>query len=125
LKKSLKIIGLSGILLLYCFVISIYSGIAFNSDPTFSKHSSSEKDVYKAIISASTFFHTAETEIAVAVCNSFRPASLKNNFSGFSSLAKTTQQLFSASFLQYKSYSKNWFVGLKKTALIFPFHYFW
>jgi hypothetical protein len=125
LKKALKTIGVTGILILYCFAISIYSGVAVDTTKAFSKPSSTEKAAYKAVISSNSFSHTAPTEIAVGVGSAFRPASLKNNTHSFSTLAKTTEQLFSATFSQYKYSSKNWHPGIKKAALIFPFHYFW
>ena len=113
------------VLSLYCLVISLYSGIAMDHATAFSKSISSEQPAFNKAIAAGSFFHTAQSEISAATCNTARPAPVKNTYNEIIAGFKVTEQQFSHRFLQYSFYSKNLLLRLQKTTLIFPFHYFW
>jgi hypothetical protein len=124
-KKSLRIIGLAGISLLYCFVIGIYSGITFNADAAVIKHSKASDENLTAAVSAKSFHHTVQTENAVTAFSHPKPVSSKNSHNEYSSCTKIAEQLFVTSFLQYNFYSHKLLMRVQQTDLIFPFHYFW
>jgi hypothetical protein len=121
----LKNIGLLIVLSLYCFAISLYSGIAVAKHEAFSKPVSAEQPAYQKAIAAGSFLHTNQSEISGVTCNIGQPAPLKNTHNEIITGFKAIEQLFANQFSQYRFYSKNLLVPLHKTALIFPFHYFW
>lgn len=127
LNKYFKNIGLLILLTLYCFVISIYSGIAVGNTGNFSKQCPSRQQAYSKVVSEGSFCHTAQSEISGAVCNAAAaaPVPLKNTHDEIIAGFKAAEQLFLHRFSQYSFFSKNLLIRLQKTALIFPFHYFW
>lgn len=125
MKKSLKIIAVSGILLLYCFAISIYSSNAFSSSVFFSPLKTSENQLHKSEVSPKLFCHTAPTESSVFAGSHIPVPSLKNSLSEFAACAKATQKLYLSAISQYNFYAQNLLIRLKQTDFIYPFHHFW
>ena len=125
LKNWLKNTGLLVVLTLYCFVVSVYSGIAIGHADAFLKPVAAEQTGYKKAIASGSFFHTTQSEIASSIVHTGKTAPLKNNHDEIIGGLKIAKQLFSHRFFQYNLYSKNWLIQLQKAALIFPFHYFW
>jgi hypothetical protein len=121
-KKSLRIIGLLNISILYCFVISLYSGHTFGYNPDFSKLTNSKTESYYSVVTANLFCHTTQTESSV---NVFPVTSLKTVAQQFSVCGKITEQLLFNVFSQYRFYSQNVLTRFTQTDIIFPFHYFW
>jgi hypothetical protein len=125
LKNWLKNTVVLVVLTLYCFVVSVYSGITIGNADGFFKPVSAQQTGYKKAIAAGSFFHTTQSEIAGSIIHTGKPAPLKNNRDEIIAGLKVAEQFFSHRFLQYNLYSKNLLIHLQKTALIFPFHYFW
>jgi hypothetical protein len=124
-KKALRNIGLTGISLLYCFVIGISSGITYHADAAVLKHSKGSHETYKAAVSSKSFQHTVQTENAVTVFNHAKPVSVKHTQDDYSAHNKITEQLYVTGFAQYSFYSHKLLMRVQHTDLIFPFHYFW
>jgi hypothetical protein len=125
LKNWQKNIGVVLVLTLYCFVVSVYSGIAMGNTSTLLTSSATKQTGYKKPVAAGSFFHTTQSEIAGTIVHTGNTAPLKNTHSELFAGLKIAEQLFSNQFLQYNLYSKNCLIQLQTTALIFPFHYFW
>ncbi|MEO6357230.1 MAG: hypothetical protein ABIU77_02700 [Ferruginibacter sp.] len=125
MKNGLKNIGLLVVLMLYCFVVSLYSGLAIGSTEIFMKPVAGEQAGYKKTVAPDSFFHTTQSEIAGIIVYTGKTAPLKNNHYDIATGLKAAEQVFSHQLLHYKLCSKNWLLHLQKTALIFPFHYFW
>ncbi|WP_301930070.1 hypothetical protein [Ferruginibacter sp.] len=125
MKNCLKNIGILSALTLYCFVVIVYSGIAIGNADAFLKPVSAEQPGCKKAVAAASFFHTTQSDISGAIVNACKTAPFKNTHDEILSGLKAAEQLFSQRFLQYNLYSKNCLIRLQKTALIFPFHYFW
>lgn len=125
LRNWLKNTGLLVVLTLYCFAVSVYSGITIGNADGFLKPVAAEQTGYKKAIAAGSFFHTTQSEISGSIIHTGKTAPLKNNHDEIIAGLKFAEQFFSHRFLQYNLYSKNWLIQLQKAALIFPFHYFW
>lgn len=124
-KKSLHIIGLVSIALLYCFAIGLYSGVAYAGNTSLARQVNAAKESYSNSISAKSFHHTVQTENSVSLVNNARPVSVNNTHNEFSAGIKVPEQLFVHTFTQYSFYSQKLLARLQNTDIIFPFHYFW
>lgn len=124
-KKTLRLIVFTSFLVLYCFVMSLYSNNAFIENSSFSKPSNSENRQYYFSTSLNSIYHIANTENFVNFFDNVSTSSPKNSFNKISVLVKITEQLFFNRFTQYSFESLNLLINLQQTNLIFPFHYFW
>ena len=125
MKRSLRIIAILSVVLVYCFAISIYSTNAFNRGVTFSQLITSENQLHKSDVSSNSFCHTAQSESSVFTGNHIPFPSSKNTLSHFSACVNATQKLFLSAFSQYNFYAQNLLIRLKQTDFIYPFHHFW
>lgn len=125
MKKRLRIIALLNISVLYCFVISLYSGNASTYSSAFSKLTKSESKNCSALTVSDFLCHVPHAEVAAPAFTTAPPSSLKTPFNEFLDWAKLTEQVFFSSFSQYSFYSQNLLIRFRQTDIIFPFHYFW
>ncbi|RDB02727.1 hypothetical protein DVG78_27365 [Runella aurantiaca] len=124
-KKAAKLIGFLGILTLYSFVLSLYSGNVFVNHSADSQLADSQSKHSSSVQLPELFCLTAHAEISVAPLQSPSPPRPENFLNRFLAWYKTAEQLFETTFSQYSFYSLNLLVRLERTDIIFPFHYFW
>lgn len=124
-KRSLQITGLLSTALLYCLVIGLYSGVAFNDTAAFVKQTNTEKESYNHSVAAKSFQHTVQAENSLTVCNHHNPVTVKNTYKEFSAVNLAAEHALLHTFSQYNFFSNKLLVRLQNTDLIFPFHYFW
>lgn len=125
MKKILKTTALFNLILLYSFIISFNSS---NNEPLHSSLSSSKQTESSSsclFITKGLFSHSAQNESSVKVLAKLPCFLLKNTFTYYSDLTKTTEYLFSTRFLQYILNSRNILIRHRKANIIFPFHFFW
>lgn len=118
----LKISGLFTVALLYCFVLSIYSGVPVSGGTGAS--TSTDVRIEASSFSSNLCGHTEQSEILGTSSSLIRPA-VKKTFNHFSVFAITATELLFTPCLLYFNFSKRIDIGLSKPDLIFPFHYFW
>lgn len=124
-KKTIRIIALLNISVLYCFIISLYSGNALTHSSAFSKLTKSESKNCCTLPASDLLCHTAQATISAPAFTTAPSSSLKNPFNDFWAWAKLTDGVFFSTFLQYSFYSQNLLIRFRQTDIIFPFHYFW
>ena len=123
MKKTLRIISLLGLSILYCFAIGLYSGNDFNSNSAFSKQTSPINKAYEPVASPYLFYHIAQQSSVTIFHNGLSYP--KDSFKEFFTLAQAKKQSLVRAFSQYNFYSQNVIPRLQRWALLFPFHYFW
>lgn len=121
-KRLVKISAVLSISALYCLVIGLYSGNAYNS-VDFSK--SADLVIFSSVDSSNLFCHTEQTESLASFYNLVSRTTLKNSFNQFSACPIAAGKLLFNKYLPYIYSSRHLIIGLKPTDIIFPFHYFW
>jgi hypothetical protein len=124
-KKTVRIIALLNISVLYCLIISLYSSNALPYSSIGSKLSKSESKNYSALPVTDLICHLAPTAISPPACVTIPSSSLKNPFNEFFAWTHWSERAIFSTFSQYSFYSQNLLIRLEKTDIIFPFHYFW
>jgi len=122
-KKLLKIAALVSISTVYCLVLGIYSGNAFEARATAS--SPTESAFCSSFVSPNWFCYNQQSESLGQVLAQNSRTSLKNSFNQFSFCPLATGKLLFFKYLPYIYYQKVNTVWYKSTDIIFPFHYFW
>jgi hypothetical protein len=125
-KNVFRKAALINLILLYGFVVSLYSGsVSFeNKFPTEQQRQPQAESINSAS-SKNLFSHTTRTESSVNLVTSVPNSSYKTRFTDFLKFIKTTDQLSLAKFLQYGFFSKHILLRLCQYDIVFPFHYFW
>jgi hypothetical protein len=123
-KKLVRIIALSAVSALYCFLISLYSSNALTYRSASSKLSTSESRKYNTFPISDLICHVAQATISAPASVTTPSFSLKNPFHGLWAWVNPTKQAFVSTFSQYIFYSQNLLIRFEKTDIIFPFHYF-
>jgi len=80
---------------------------------------------YHAVISGNLLNAALQPDKTLNANLSSTLTGFKNTFSEFSTLLKAVDHLISSSFIQYSFFSSKVSVRFSRTAIIFPFHYFW
>jgi len=124
-KKRIRIIARLTISVLYCFIISLYSGNALPHSSAFSKLTKSESKNCSTLLASDLLSHTAQATLSAPAFTAAPSSSLKNPFNDFLAWVKTTDRVFFSTFSQYSFYSQNLLIRFRQTDVIFPFHYFW
>lgn len=125
MKKLLHITALTGIALLYCFVIGLYSGAVHAGDVSFSKLDGKATASYAHSVTAKSFQHTVQTENSITLCSHSNPIIVKDSYKEFLAANKAIEHVSGHIFSQYNFFSHKLLVRLQNTDIIFPFHYFW
>ena len=126
MKNVFRKAALVNLVLLYGFVVGLYSGsIHFENKFPTEQQSRSQTESYHSASSKNLFSHTTRTEISVNLVTSVPNSSYKTRFTDFLKFIKTTDQLSLAKFLQYGFFSKHILLRLRQYDIVFPFHYFW
>ncbi|WP_289062004.1 hypothetical protein [uncultured Zobellia sp.] len=121
MKSVKQLFGLFMLTAIYCCAI----GMGLNTDQTLRTESSnhSQKESVAAV-SAKLYCHTSESETLVDAPSNSAPNQLEgsNHLWG---TQKISESSFESKLAQYTRFSQNLLVSLRKTDIIFPFHYFW
>lgn len=125
MKKIVKITGLLHLLVLYCFIVSIYNTGLLSAGIASRNHLSTQEGGYFPKTGAHQFDHTNKTENIVNCFSKVLSFSLKNQLNNFVICRKATELFLLNTFSEYQFYSKNIAYRFPKTDIIFPFHYFW
>jgi hypothetical protein len=115
--------GLLSILVLYCFLVSFYCSSILLSNTSSVKRQAANDEGYFSLASTNLFCHTAKSENIVASYNNGLPSSLKNH-DGFSTCARAAELFLVNTISNYLFAARHIIVRLRKTDIIFPFHYF-
>ena len=125
MKKIVKAATLFHILVLYCFIVSLYTAGISASGIHLQNDRSTSEEGYSPLAGIDLFTHTTKTQNVVNGLSKLPTFSLKNQISDFLAYRKATELfLFNSSsvYLFYARYTADRF---PQTDIIFPFHYFW
>lgn len=121
MSKSARISSVLFLIAVYCFAISIVS-----SPEKFGiKEKISHTAQHISAAEIGMFFKTLQLKKLNDVVDVIHTVSLKKSLNKFSLITKTIHQLIGASYAQYRYISRDYLISLKKSSLIFPFHYHW
>lgn len=123
MKINSKLFRTSIALAIYCFAIVLFAKSLANSDVKYFTTSSEEQQV--SDLTPKLFCHTAHSESSVNYSNFNLSSNLKNVFIDFCDRLFIIGQVISSEIFQNKILTRSLLIGLKKSELIFPFHYFW
>lgn len=125
MKKVGKINVLFQILVLYCFMVSIYGTGIIAPVTSFQNNHSTREDGYSPIGGVDLFTITTKPEIIVIGHKNLPTFSFKNHPNDYLAHRKVTELFLLNSWSEYIFFATNIVVRLQPTDLIFPFHYFW
>lgn len=125
LKPKLKLFVVSLLLVLYSFTIQIYSGNYFTTNNNINTiHKFSVKTETTADIS----FHISQNIINLNTFNNLNVPNLEIKFNSiemYYTNTKVLEKLFISNIKQYILGTTKIILHYRKSAIIFPFHYFW
>jgi hypothetical protein len=124
-KKTVKTTALVNLILLYCFVISFYNDYGYSYNVSFAQQQQPQTESYHSVVTENLQHHIVPTETAFGAAHHVSPFSFKSQHIDFAGFAKGTSLVFLNTITQYSRFSKTLVTGLSRTAIIFPFHYFW
>jgi hypothetical protein len=124
-KKLLRIIAFSGISILYCLLFGWKATEMAYSPSVYAESVGTERVSYFSEGSSRLLYHVTRLENAINLLSNIPVTSVKKAFSGFSALEEMVRQISFNKLSRYNYLSQNLLVGLQKTDIIFPFHYFW
>lgn len=125
MKIIVRKVALANLILLYGFVICLYSS-AFSGNIFYAQHiTDHQTESYNSVISKTVFCHTTPSETSVNVVSHVTPSPYKNQLLDFAEGNRITEQVFLTNFIQYNFFSKYLLLRLSRYAIIYPFHYFW
>ena len=124
MKKNVKLISVILLTALYCLAMGAVtqSLVTYTADNT----GTSNEVQLSYNKSNNSFFQTLQTENTIDIpSNTNVPSDFKNPFQNFLSptiaIAQTTEVLYS----KHINTSLNFLIQLKKSSLLYPFHFFW
>jgi len=124
-KKVGKITVLFQVLVLYCFLVSIYSPRMLASGIPFQNDRSTRQDGFSPIGGVDLFTITTKTENVVIGHKNLPTFSFKNHSSDYLALRKAAESYLLNRYDEYIFFAKNQIIRLQPADIIFPFHYFW
>jgi hypothetical protein len=101
-KNKIRILSVVIFASIYCFAISVVNKSHNNTDIFTHQTSSQETEVTS--FSVKQFFHTAQSENGLTNFNNIPAPSLKNTFTHFWTVVKTTEHLFNSKIFQYSNF---------------------
>lgn len=125
MKKVVKAAALFPILVLYCFIVSLYSTGISASGIKFQNDQSTKEGSYFPIGGNYLLYHTTKTENVVNGFKNLLTFSFKNHTNDFLAHRKAAESYLFNTYSEYIFFAKNLVVKLQQTDIIFPFHYFW
>ena len=125
MKKYSKISSLLHILVLYCFVVSLYSNNVSASHNALNENHTSSNQGSFSMIPADLFCQSTQTETFVRGLSNHPVTSLKNQLNVFLACTKAAELAHISGYSKYLYYAKNKISWFRPVDIIFPFHYFW
>ena len=125
MKKNLRTAALANLILLYCFVISLYNDYGYSYNVSFAQQQQPQTESYHAVVTENLQHHLVPNETAFGAVHHVPPFSFKSQHIDFTGFAKGTSLVFLNTITQYSRFTKTLVVNLNRAAIIFPFHYFW
>lgn len=125
MKKSLRIISLLNIAILFCYFIGNCSN-SFAATETYSPIDKSTQDIcYFKNQPANTFGYAINNENNYNCFNNLTSSSQKNKYYDFATCGNSTASAIENTVSEYIYYIENIVVRFSQTDIIFPFHNFW
>lgn len=125
MKNSSKITSLLHILVLYGFIVSLYSTSDFTANITISKNISTNDASCFSFVHIDLFCHSGKTENFVSGNCKLPVSSLKDQLNVFLACTKYAELSHTNSYSKYIYYAENNIIRFQSSDIIFPFHYFW
>lgn len=120
MKNSIRILGATVLLAIYCFAISVVT-----TSLSRSQFQKIDQDKYFSNVTSNLYFHTSPSESSVNNFTNFASPVFKNVYTGLWAIVKAIEHVSEAEFSQYTITSGNFLINYRKSDIIFPFHYFW
>lgn len=122
MKQMFKTMGILQICVLYCFVMLLNSGPAFNSEFEKTNYASTTRSGFNTEVGLNGLLHT---ENNIGNHNTLTPTCVK--YCGNKIIKALSKQEQRASYCLsiYQFFSKNNLLRTERRDIIFPFHYFW
>lgn len=125
MKNIAKKAALTGLILLYGFVICLHSS-AFSGNLLYTEHiTDHQTENYNSVIAKTVFCQTTPSETSINVVSHVTPYPYKNQLLDFAEGKRIAEQILLTNFTQYNFFSKYLLLRLSRYAIIYPFHYFW
>jgi hypothetical protein len=108
---------------IYCFVLVT----AFKSTVHAGNEGLSKADQKESIspVTSILYGQLPQAEISIITVNIVPAESNKLPFIGLSVISKISEQKLDSTFSQYTKSSDNFLISIRKSDILFPFHYFW
>lgn len=123
MKKLISVASIIVITALYCQAIGAVTKALSHIDSQQTSTASQEQLI--SDLSTKLFYHTTKSESSVSNYSSLPSKIVKTSFGGLWTTLKKPENLYKSAFTHYATLSTNLLIEHRKTALIFPFHYFW
>ena len=123
MKRLFKIASIISISVLYCFLLSTYSGNVVVRNVT--SFPAEGAVFYSSSTSNDLFYHSEQSQSLTSIYSQSSRTTVKNSFNQFTACPLATGKLLFFKYLPYVFYSRLNIVWFKSTDIIFPFHYFW
>jgi len=124
-KKVGKITVLFQVLVLYCFLVSIYSTRMLASGIPFQNDRSTREDGFSPINGVDLFTISTKPENVVIGHKNLPTFTFKNHPNDYLALRKAAESYLLNRYDEYIFFAKNHIIRLQPADIIFPFHYFW
>lgn len=123
MNSSVRILGVTILIAIYCFAVNAVFNPPVSSDHE--SHHTTEQEQFLAVISSSLFCDTSPSESSVNSFNTIPVPGFNPLFNKHGSIVRSIEKLFESEFTQYCNFSINLLIQHRKSDIIFPFHYFW
>ncbi|MFN8348745.1 MAG: hypothetical protein U0X91_27340 [Spirosomataceae bacterium] len=124
MKKSFRIIALPIVSVLYCFLLSFYSGSALTYRAAYSNLSESHSKSCSAFPVTDLICHVTQVGVPAPSFTGCPPSLFRSLSNALLAWVYRWIQAFFSIFSQYLFYSQNLLIRLRQPDIIFPFHYF-
>jgi len=122
-KNQVRIFNV--LLLVALYLVAI--GVSANSHASSAQQNSSQGQQQSSFstTNAAVLYHTSQIEIAGVNTVVLASKNFKPQLEKLWALAIASETLFTTEQTQYAVFSSNLLINIRKSDLIFPFHYFW
>ena len=120
-KRILKISVIVGISVVFCFILSIYSGSVVTHGINIPQNS--ESGFFSSDLSFGSLYSNERSESSINVHSTH--TTVKNSFNQFSACSAASVSLLNNNYLAYFYCLIIAVVRFRSTDIIYPFHYFW
>lgn len=122
MKNSIRILGVFTLIAAYCLVVGSVTNTFLSSNYS---DQNSQQEQYLSVFTNSLLSHTSPSERLVKVPNTFSVRSIKNLPQAKWGLDYRIAILWEITFTQCCSDAILFWIQIRKSGIIFPFHFFW